>query len=430
MPIDVQALFPKLVNLLLDTVFVVDEAGTIVFVSDACERLLGYTAEEMTGTVILNYIHPEDLEPTRQAVRRVMEGEPHTDYENRYLRKDGGVVHILWSACWYEEEQSRVGVARDITSLRRADQTRNALYRISEAAHNAQTLRGLSTGVKAVIGELFPGDNLYLAFYDREKHRLRVPDWTTGNADGWLEEEVHSNTALARVLRDGRPRLESRNQTQTDWMGVPLISRDLVLGILVLEKTMEEASFNEADLKLLQFMATQVAIMVERKQADEQLRFMAHHDALTGLTNRSLFHDRLEHALKSARRNGSRLALLYLDLNNFKDINDTWGHEAGDEVIREVARRLQSDTRQTDTIGRVGGDEFTVLLTDIAEPEANVDKAIAKILEILARPLEFGSTSLQVTSSIGVAVYPEDGDTVRQLMIKADTNMYLDKHRQ
>lgn len=428
MSIDVQALFPKLVNLLLDTVFVVEETGNIVFVSNACETLLGYTAEEMTGTVILNYIHPEDLEPTLQGIRKVMDGEPHTDYENRYLRKDGGVVHILWSACWYEEEQLRVGVARDITSMRRADQTRNALYRISEAAHNAQTLRGLSTGVKTVVAELFPGDNLYLAFYDRDKNRLRVPDWTTENADGWLEEEVNSETFLARVLRDGEPRLESRNRTLTDWMGVPLISRDSVLGVLVLEKTIEEAAFNEADLKLLQFVATQVATMTERKQADEQLRYLAHHDALTGLTNRSLFHDRLEHALKSARRNHSRLALLYLDLNEFKSINDTWGHEAGDEVLREVARRLLSGTRQTDTIGRMGGDEFTAILTDIPASPMVIETAIGKIRDILSAPMDISGQTFRITASIGVALYPEDGDTAQQLLIKADANMYLNKH--
>lgn len=428
MPIDVQTLFPKLVNLLLDTVFVVDETDRIVFVSDACEQLLGYTAGEMTGKAILDFIHPGDLKITREAALKVMNDQAHTDFENRYLHKNGGVTHILWSARWYGEERVRIAVARDVTSQRRADQTRNALYRISEVAHDADTLRALCEGVKRVIGEFFPGDDLYLAFYSPDKSRLQVPDWHPDHVGEWLEESIESGTALAKVLLDGQPRLESRSQESiAGWLGVPLVSRDSVLGILILEKTTADASFDNADLKLMQFVATQVATMAERKQADEQLRHLAHHDPLTGLTNRSLFYDRLECELRSASRNESRLALLYLDLNNFKHINDTLGHECGDEVIREVARRLQNRTRKTDTIGRMGGDEFTILLTDIAESDAAVDTAVANIREVLAMPLEFAGVPLCITSSIGVATYPEDGDNARQLMIEADTNMYLDK---
>lgn len=127
MTIDFKALYPKLINLLLDTVFVVDEFGQIVFVSDACEQLLGYSASEMTDTRILNYIHPDDLDRTLAAARSVMSGQSHTDFENRYLHKNGSVVHILWSARWSEQDRLRIAVARDVTALGQADQTRNAL---------------------------------------------------------------------------------------------------------------------------------------------------------------------------------------------------------------------------------------------------------------------------------------------------------------
>jgi diguanylate cyclase (GGDEF)-like protein len=158
------------------------------------------------------------------------------------------------------------------------------------------------------------------------------------------------------------------------------------------------------------------------------MRFLAHHDPLTGLTNRALFYDRLENALRSASRNHSRLALLYLDLNEFKPINDNWGHEAGDEVLREVARRLEGGTRQTDTIGRMGGDEFTILLTDLPDSSAAVETAIRKVREILGAPIIFAGQTFQITASIGVALYPEDGETAKQLLVKADANMYLNKH--
>ena len=394
MAIDVQALFPGLVNLLSDTVFVVDESNNILFVSDACYQLLGYQPQEMIGHPILVFIHPDDLEATRASAQRIMDGLPHNDFENRYIHKDGLAVHILWSARWHEEERLRIGVARDVTALRRADQTRNALYRISEVAHDADTLESLCTAVKEMIGELFPRDRLNLTFYDADKSMIRVADSKQALSGGSLS--------------------------------IPLVSKNAVLGILTLEKTIPESAYDEKDKDLLEFVATQVASMVERKKAAEKLRYLAHHDPLTGLTNRALFYDRLENALRSAARNHNRLALLYLDLNEFKRINDTWGHEAGDEVLRQVAHRLDSGTRQTDTTGRMGGDEFTILLTDLPESSV-VDIAITKIHEILAEPIEFAGQVFRITASIGAALYPEDGDTAQQLLIKADASMYLQK---
>jgi len=441
MAVDLKILYPKLIHLLLDPVFVVDESGQIVFISEACEQLLGYTADEMTGTPILNYIHPGDLEATLEVARQVVSGQSHTHFENRYLRKDGGVVHIQWSARWSAEDRLRIAVARDMTALRRADQTRNALYRISEAAHSAGTLRTLCDGVHDVIRELFPGDDFYLAFFDSASEILSVPDWSSDEADGWMEQPIEDGSALANVISEGQPLLAARNlhqqgpglknlpaSGQSDWLGVPLITRESTMGAVVIEGKSDNTHYRDADRELLQFVATQVATVVERKKAEQELNFRAHHDPLTGLTNRALFYDRLETALRSASRNQGHLALLYLDLNEFKRINDSWGHEAGDEVLREVARRLKHGTRQSDTIGRMGGDEFTVLLTDIPDSSPVVEAAVSKIRDILGEPINFAGQAFRISSGIGVALYPEDGETAQQLLIKADANMYLNKH--
>lgn len=444
MAVDVQALYPKLVNLLLDPVFVVDEYGMIVFISDAGEQLLGYRASEMVGTPVLGYVHPDDLERTLAAARRVMSGQSHTDFENRYLHKNGSVVHILWSARWSEEDRLRIAVARDVTALRRAHQIRDALYRISEAAHGADTLRGLCDGVRRVIGELFPRDDFYLAFHDVARGLLSVPDWSADQPSGWVEGPMQAGTALAGVVGSGEPVLASRDPDRpglglglgraaglttpelANWLGVPLISNNAVRGALVIESRSPDTCYREADQELLQFVATQVATVVERKRAEEHLRFLAHHDPLTGLTNRSLFYDRLDTALRSASRNESGLALLYLDLNHFKAINDTKGHGAGDQLLVEMARRLEGCTRETDTVARMGGDEFTVLLTDIRD-HASLDTTVAKIREIMALPFDLGGQAVQVSCSIGTALYPQDGETARQLLGKADTRMYADK---
>jgi diguanylate cyclase (GGDEF)-like protein/PAS domain S-box-containing protein len=439
--VDFKALYPKLVHLLLDTVFVVDEFGKIVFVSDSCEQLLGYSANEMTDTGILNYIHPDDLDRTLAAASSVMSGRSHTDFENRYVHKDGRVVHILWSARWSEQNRLRIAVARDVTAQRQSDKTRNALYRISEAAHSAETLRELCDGVREVIGELFEESDLYLAFYDAEGGGLSVPDWTAGESSGWIEKPVESGTAIGDVISAGqtllagrdtvRQGVEGRDVAQPEgpgWLGVPLISRGAVLGALVIESSAAGTRYREADQALLEFVATQLATVVERKRTEERLRFMAHHDALTGLTNRSLFYDRLETALRLAGRNEGRLALLYLDLNDFKKINDTSGHETGDQMLIEMARRLEDCTRETDTVARMGGDEFTVLLTDV-HGRASIETAVAKIRELMSLPMNLEGKAFHVSCSIGTALYPEDGVTARELLSKADANMYLSKRR-
>ncbi|MEX1196536.1 MAG: sensor domain-containing diguanylate cyclase [Pseudohongiellaceae bacterium] len=277
MPVDLKALYPKLIHLLLDTIFVVDRHNRIVFVSDACESLLGYRAEELTGTLITNYMHPDDLVASRASIERVMSGRPHVDFHNRYIRKDGSVVHILWSARWVEEEEVRIGVARDVTTLR---------------------------------------------------------------------------------------------------------------------------------------------------QAEDELRFLAHHDPLTKLANRSLFYDRLDSGLRAAHRHQSGLALLFVDINDFKHINDAHGHAVGDRVLCTVAQRLQGCVRETDTVARIGGDEFTVLLTEIESADAVASK-VDQILSVMAEPLDAGLSGIRMPScSIGVACYPTDGEDADALLSHADGTMY------
>ncbi|TSD76339.1 diguanylate cyclase [Pseudomonas sp. KBS0710] len=277
MAVDLHALYPKLIHLMLDTVFVVDSENLIVFVSDACETLLGYRADELTGTPITDYMHPEDLARTRASIVRVMNGRPHVDFRNRYLRKDGGVVHILWAAFWSEEVGARIGVARDVTAL---------------------------------------------------------------------------------------------------------------------------------------------------TQAEEELRFLAHHDPLTALTNRSLFNDGLASALYTARRDNTRLALLFLDVNEFKAINDVHGHAVGDRVLCVIARRLERCVRDSDLVARMGGDEFTVLLTDVQSHET-VSAKVAQILAAMAEPLgaEFDPVKMP-SCSVGMAFYPADGTDADTLLSHADSDMY------
>ncbi len=164
------------------------------------------------------------------------------------------------------------------------------------------------------------------------------------------------------------------------------------------------------------------------KKSQSQLEHLAHHDSLTNLPNRLLFEDRLQHAISQSKRQGRQLAVLFLDLDHFKNINDTLGHPVGDELLKEVAARLQGVLRDGDTAARLGGDEFTVLVESIEDPSQAAVVA-AKIQEDFKTPYKIAGRELHVTTSIGISIYPEDGQTVADLTKNADAAMYQAKEQ-
>ncbi len=164
----------------------------------------------------------------------------------------------------------------------------------------------------------------------------------------------------------------------------------------------------------------------ERRRNEEQIEFQAYHDALTGLPNRWLFRDRLTVALAQARRLKKPLATMFLDLDRFKLVNDTLGHTLGDELLKAVAYRLKSVLREEDSIARMGGDEFTVLISDLGDADDALTIA-QKLLDTVAQPMRVEGHDLYITTSIGVALFPDDGDTADVLLKNADQAMYRAK---
>lgn len=168
--------------------------------------------------------------------------------------------------------------------------------------------------------------------------------------------------------------------------------------------------------------------VTERKWMEEKIKHMAFHDSLTSLPNRILFNDRLTLALAHAHRNKEMLAVLFLDLDRFKSINDTLGHTAGDLLLHEIANRLKSCIREEDTVARFAGDEFTLLLSGINEAE-DVHSIARKILDAIRQPLMIREHELYITASIGIAIYPNDGEDAETLLKNADTAMYHAKEQ-
>ncbi|MGK5040182.1 diguanylate cyclase domain-containing protein [Janthinobacterium sp. GB1R12] len=426
-------------DLLLDAVCMVDVEGRFVFVSTACERIFGYTQQEMIGKLMLDMVAPADRARTLAAARAIMDGHAQTHFENRYLRKDGSLAHIMWSARWSAADQLRVAVARDITLLKQAQAKQAALYAISEAMQATQDLPALLHRIQHIIGEHLPTRSLTLLLQD--EHGAQ-PLMTCHAGDSAPQPTSPLASLLCdEVLRSGRPLLLQAGQLaglppalqmaagalSSCWLAVPLYSSLGSIGALALQGEQDAVIGTAQDQDLLQFVAKQLAIAIERRQLQTQMQFMAMHDELTRLPNRRLFHDRLHTAFARAHRQEGRLSLLFLDLDNFKRVNDDHGHACGDLLLQTVANRLRDCMRETDTLARMGGDEFVVLLESNATP-ADVSLIEQKIHAALAAPVHLGNgQQLQIAVSIGVAHYPEDGDTMQLLLRHADRAMYASK---
>jgi diguanylate cyclase (GGDEF)-like protein len=346
----------------------------------------------------------------------------------------------MWSARWSEADQARVAVGRDITALKRSENLQGALFAISEAANTAEDLLALFRRIHQIIGDLLPANNFFVALYDDKKDELSFPYFIDEHDPAPAPRKLDSGTVSAEVIRSGKALLLTPDNdvdlpehistivgsNSIDWLGVPLHTSKGVIGALVVQSYSGDVRYTKNDEALLQFVSSQVASAIVRKQTDTWLQHIARHDPLTDLPNRTLIHDRLQTALGRARRERQRLALLYIDLDGFKRINDSFGHTLGDQLLQEVAQRITRCVRASDTVGRIGGDEFVVLLHDIAQP-ADATAIADQIRAALDRPFDLTGECLSISSSIGVATYPEHGDDGKQLIRHADEAMYAAK---
>lgn len=419
----------KLLDLLLDVVCVVDKDGRFLSVSAASEQVFGYRPDEMIGRTAFELMHPDDRAASRALVKSINSGQPSSDHENRYIHKDGHIVHIMWSAQWLEAEQVRVGVARDITRRKRAEAVQAALYAVSDAAHAVGDLHRLYEQVHEVVAQLLPAQHFCVALHDAASDQLSIayplaPDDTPVATRDFCAEVIRTGRAL--LLTPETSPQGTATATHADWLGVPLISGSQTLGALVLQNHNASVRYNEQDQELLQFVASQVAAAIERKRTHSRLEFLAQYDPLTELSNRTLFLDRLRSALQRAKRDSLRLAVLYLDMDNFKQVNDTYGHSAGDLLLQEVARRLRQCVRESDTVGRLGGDEFAVIVDNIGRQE-DATLVAEKIIATLSAPYLLDGHHLISAPSLGIAVHPDHGQSELQLVQQADEAMYVAK---
>ena len=209
---------------------------------------------------------------------------------------------------------------------------------------------------------------------------------------------------------------------------MPLAVGDEIVGAVFI-RALALSHFDDSDAGLIESLAPYLAVAIRQRWLMESVareRFRAEHDALTHLPNRSLFTERLERALVRAHRSGGHVGVLYIDLDGFKPINDRFGHDAGDAVLRTVARRLRRALRETDTAARLGGDEFGVVLEDLRDDAVGAEIA-QKAAATIAKTMRWQGKTLHVGASIGRSMSPHDGDNAAALLRRADARMFRDK---
>lgn len=377
------------------------------YVSAGTQRLLGYVPRQWTDDPEFwwSRLHPDDREATLATIRESLSQEGVT-HEYRMIATDGRTiwlrdrVRVEFEA---GEPVRRVGVTVEITAQRELrEQLRSAAAVFEHAAE----------GICITDADLRPiaANRAYTRMTGYTLSDIggsRPPPLDRGNSgerfdheiqpilhrDGLWEGEVYSRA------RDGN--------THPYWLSMSSIPDD------------------EGHTSRYIALLSDIGDLIERQDYYEHL---AHHDALTGLPNRLLFQDRLKTALARARRRGHSVALAFLDVDGFKPFNDTYGHSAGDEVLAEFGRRLERVTRDAEILGRIGGDEFVLLLDEVGD-KADVSTALVRVSEAISAPFDAAGAQHRLSLSAGVALFPQEADDAAALLRCADSAMYRSKRK-
>jgi len=385
-----------------------------VFVNTAYAELLGYTVEELLALSpkqVRNLVHPDDQEIAWGRYHDRMEGKPaQPHYQFRIIRKDGSVrwVETFPSRIEYQGRPALQVAMIDITERKLAEAT------LKNSEERYRTLVESSTDAILMLDRERNAVTSNQAFLD-------LFGYQKSEVEGQSTRIVHPSEESFRAYGKATYQLVERvGSLREEW---DLMRKD---------GTIFSAEIVTSPIRSLDGTTTGYICLIrditERKRAEEELAYMATHDSLTGLPNRTLFSDRLTMALTQARRSQKNLAVMLLDLDYFKDVNDTLGHGVGDQLLRAVGNRLSGLLRKGDTIARIGGDEFLLLLPELRQVEYATTLA-QKILEAFREPFVFNGHQLHITTSIGIAIFPDDGDNADTLMKNADIAMYRAKNK-
>jgi diguanylate cyclase (GGDEF)-like protein/PAS domain S-box-containing protein len=396
--------------------FMFDVNGKLVRWNESFQRYTGYADDEIGERRAVDFIAPHDRAIVADAIRRIIERGDELTIEADMLAKSGEEAPYVFHGRALDIGGSRycIGVGRDISDRLRAEaEIRDAKERLDLA---------------------LAGSNLTLWDWDVSTNELFF-------SEGWLRtlgvqlEGVNANKPGSvfrgeQVLSWNHP--EDRAKFEAALTNtVRGVANEFACDYRVPSTDggwawlHSAGKVTERDARgFVRRMTGTTANISARKAAEERVEFLATRDPLTGLPNRMLLNDRLGIGLQNARRKGTRLAFMFIDLDRFKTINDSLGHDVGDELLKRVAARLSACVRVSDTVARLGGDEFAIILENLPADGQETQSVAEKMITSLAAPIQAGEHQLNTSCSLGIAVFPNDGDDAQTLMKNADVAMY------
>ena len=433
----------------LDAFITLNDENAIVFVNAAAERIFGYTPEEMIGHD-LNMLLPVHLRSRYETGLHAIfkggrKGGEGQGMEIMCLRKDGREIPLEFSFGEFEQNGKRffTGVARDITERKRAEALREGQQCVFEMIARDEPLEdALAILILCVEAQCEGVQGCVLLLTGDRVSQCIAPSLDPTCLDSWIGMNFETSGPCAAMYR-GEPVIvpdifddphwkdyreqAARHGARACW-SVPIFAgTGKLLGAFSMYCHHPREPV-EREFKLIELTMRIASLAIERKQYGAYIRHIAHHDPLTGLPNRLLLEDRLRQAIAQANRRCGRVALLFIDLDHFKNINDALGHHIGDGLLQAVARRMERCLREGDSVARLGGDEFVVCISDMSQT-CDAAAVAQKIQEELSRPFAIEGNSLLVGCSIGIALYPLDGTDVEELMKAADAAMYEAKNK-
>jgi diguanylate cyclase (GGDEF)-like protein/PAS domain S-box-containing protein len=384
------------------------ESATSLYASPQVESLLGYSVDEWLSDpeFFPKLLHPDDYDRILALVAHCNETAEPFVAEYRLITRDGRTVWVQDESLVVQDVDGRKlftqGYLLDITARKESEQRLAAAHAVARVLAEAEATEQAAPQIVEVVCEALDWESGAVWLVDREHEEMRCVA---------SRGELDVDLADLSCSRDGT-------------FAVPVLSGGQVLGVLAFRGRGTSEPGDEV-AGTLGVIASQLAQFIERKRSEQALRHQALHDGLTGLPNRDLFHDRVQHALERSRRREESFALLIMDLDCFKDVNDTLGHHFGDRLLHELGTRLRECVRSSETVARLGGDEFGFLLTGVdgCEPAALVDR----VQDVLSKPFSVHGMPLEIEASIGIAFYPEHGADVDELLQHADVAMYVAK---
>jgi diguanylate cyclase (GGDEF)-like protein len=432
-----------------DGILVVDRLGRIASFNDRfieMWQIPDYIVASRDNNLILGAITRQLSDPQwfLEKFRQLRENPPKSSDAGPEVidLTDGPAFELTSKPQWIAEQNAGwVWSFHDITERKRAEALlsgeKQVLEQIVSGASLPEVLEILVHGIEAQSGRMFctillsddQGRLQHAGAYGISKDflsaakRLVIPPTADTFARTGTTGEAHASLDMSSepVWADYRD-LALRHGLQARWAAPIHSTTGSVLG-LVATYYREHDNPDPHDLRLIEIACNLTRIVIERKHAEARMEFLAHYDSLTGLPNRTLFRDRLAHAIARADRDNQMLALMFIDLDRFKTINDTLGHHIGDLMLKGVAERIKTCVREEDTAARLGGDEFTVILEQITAPE-DASGVAQKIIDELSPPFNLLGNEAFITASIGISIYPTDNTDMDGLLKNTDAAMY------